>query len=92
MATITQFASVYRVSFLEVTVPTAGTSTVNDTGLNGVNAAFQVPVQTTQGDNEIAYCTLNYATSSGNVAIYGWDDAGAAATAGGTVHIMAIGT
>ena len=90
--TITQFASVYRVSFLSVTVPTAGTSATNDTSLNGVYAASATVIGTAQGANAPAYCTLVYATDSGNVAVYAWDDAGEAATAGGTVHIIAIGT
>lgn len=92
MSTITQLASTYRLAFLRVTVPTAGSSATNDTGLNGVNGAWAMSMISTQGANAIAYCTLVYATSSGNVAVYAWDDAGSAASGGGSVDILAIGT
>jgi hypothetical protein len=91
MATITRLAGDFRISFLTVTVPTAGTSVTNDTGLNGVYFATQTVTGTTQAANAPGFCTLVYATSSGNVAVYAWDDVGVVATAGGAVDIMAIG-
>ena len=92
---ITKLDGKYRLSFLTATVGTTGASATNDTGLNGVDTAHATRVSTAAGDGAGIPCSisLNYATSSGNIAVYCWEVDGTAATAGSiTVHLLALGT
>jgi len=94
-AEITKLAGKYRLSFLAATVGTTGASATNDMGLTGITSAYATRVSTAAGNGDGIPCSisLNYATSSGNVAVYAWEVDGTAATAGTiTVHITALGT
>lgn len=91
-AVISQFAGDLRLSYEEVTIGTSGALADNDSGLNTVVCAVGVAKDTNQPANSIAYVTLNYDGTDGLVDLYAWDDAGAAATGGGTVLLIVIGT
>ena len=91
-AVITQLAGDQRLSWETVTVDTSGAKSDNDMGLNTVDSV-QATVKTTDQDaNEPAYVTVDYDGTDGLVDLYCWDDAGAAATGGGTVECWALGT
>ena len=91
-AVITQLAGDQRLSWETVTVGTSGAKADNDMGLNTIDTVLAVVKGTSQAANDIGYCTVDYDGTDGLVDIYGWDDAGAAATGGGTVEVWALGT
>ena len=91
-ATITQLAGDQRLSWETVTVGTSGSATDNDMGLNTIDTVIAIAKDTNQPANAPAYVTVNYDGTDGLVDIYCWDDAGAAATAGGTIEVWALGT
>jgi hypothetical protein len=59
------------------------------TGFSTIIFATALTKSATQAAGEVAYATANW--SSGTLALYGWDDAGAANTVTTTVQALVIG-
>jgi hypothetical protein len=84
---IAPLGGLYRILTGTYSLLTSVTDVV--TGFSTIIFAAALPKSATQAAGEVAYATVNW--SAGTLALYGWDDAGAANTVATTVQALVIG-